>query len=544
MPKPKAHIYCRVSSTGQQDNYSFETQEKACREFAEANGYAVDGVTLEVWTGAEFWERPKLGAIRERVRTGQIDAVVCYAIDRLSRDIAHLAVFGDECDRQNVKLLFVTESFDDSAEGKLIRSVRGYTAEIERQKIKERVTRGQKARVASGKLPHGSGKLYGYTQDRETTARQIHPIESEIVKRIWNEAFHLGLGALTIARRLNREQIPSPASQKRKWPDGRVPQWSKSAVLEILKNPAYAGLSYAFRYQSQRVNGKITHKLRNASEWVLLPDSLTPAIVSREMFEAMPARLASRRVQADGARNLVRPVLLRGFVFCVCGRRRSFDPTHGYRCPNRSAVKRDCQSSATPAAALDEAVWREVLKLIAKPSVIRQLIERAAKSQTEDQSSIRNQAERLEITIRRNRAKQEKLLASFGDDDTLSPMIEAQIRALAKDNQSLESELKAAREKLSRTSASALRIDDLIMACKKLKKIKNPTIENRRALFAALNLRVVTDGRKDWKIEWGVRLPESGHRGLNLTLFSAERPHILDGRARMRGRLKIARSRT
>lgn len=131
-----------------------------------------------------------------------------------------------------------------------------------------------------------------------------------------------------------------------------------------------------------------------------------------------------------------------------------------------------------------------------------------------------------------------------GRDDALSGMVKTQIRALAKDNQSLEMELETAREKLSRTSASALRIDDLIAACESLKKIKNPTIENRRALLAALNLRVVTDGRKDWKIEWGVRLPESGHRGLNLTLFSAERPHILDGRARMRERSKIEAPRT
>jgi hypothetical protein len=207
-------------------------------------------------------------------------------------------------------------------------------------------------------------------------------------------------------------------------------------------------------------------------------------------------------------------------------------------------VKRDCESSATPAAALDEAVWREVLKLIAKPSLIRQMIESAAKSQTENQSSVRGQVERLETAIRRNRAKQEKLLASFGDDDELSAMIEAQIRALAKDNQSLEMELETAREKLSRTSASALRIDDLIAACEKLRKIKNPTIESRRALFAALNLRVVTDGRSHWKIEWGVSLPKTGQNALNLTLFSAERPHILDGRARMRERSKIEAPRT
>lgn len=532
---PSALIYCRVSSAAQQDNYSLETQEAACRQFAEANGFTVDGVTLEVWTAAEFWERPKLSAIRERIQRREIDAVICYAIDRLSRDVAHLTIFIDECERAKVAPLFVTESFDDSPEGKLIRSIRGYTAEVERQKIKERVTRGMKARVASGKLPNGSGKLYGYTQDRETTARQIHPTEAAIVRRIWDEAFRQGIGALTIARRLNRENIPSPASQKRKWPEGQTPQWSKSAILEILKNPAYAGLSYAFRYQAERINGKITHRLRKASEWLLLPDSLTPAIISREMFEAMPAKLQSRRASADGARNLTRPVLLRGFVFCVCGRRRSFDPSHGYRCPSRSAVIRHCQSSCTPADALHDTVWNEVASLMSDPARLQALIEAAARNEIGDKSALTEQAARLESAIQQNRKKVEKMLATFADaEGELSEMIESQTRAILETNRALRAELEAVQAKLELTGAQEFQAAKLSELANGLLDDWQDSIERKREIFGILGLRVTTNGRKDWQIDFAVPLTEkeNGRPALNLTLFKAKCPEITDGRAR------------
>jgi DNA invertase Pin-like site-specific DNA recombinase len=43
------------------------------------------------------------------VREGQIGAVVCHALDRLSRKQAHIAIIAEECDRAGVSLHFVTE---------------------------------------------------------------------------------------------------------------------------------------------------------------------------------------------------------------------------------------------------------------------------------------------------------------------------------------------------------------------------------------------------------------------------------------------------
>ena len=57
--------------------------------------------------------------------------MICYAVDRLTHDIAHLMILADECERYDVQLLFVTETLDASPEGRLMQSIRGYVAEEE-----------------------------------------------------------------------------------------------------------------------------------------------------------------------------------------------------------------------------------------------------------------------------------------------------------------------------------------------------------------------------------------------------------------------------
>ena len=63
----------------------------------------------------------------------------------------------EECQKVGAELLFVTEPLDTSPEGQLIAYVKGYAAQLEREKIKDRAIRGQRARAEQGRLPHGDG---------------------------------------------------------------------------------------------------------------------------------------------------------------------------------------------------------------------------------------------------------------------------------------------------------------------------------------------------------------------------------------------------
>ena len=89
-------IYIRVSSGGQEDGYSLETQEARCRAHAETQGFDVLGVFHDVHTGAEWRERPGLSQLRQAVRSGELDVVLAFALDRLSRKQTHVAILADE----------------------------------------------------------------------------------------------------------------------------------------------------------------------------------------------------------------------------------------------------------------------------------------------------------------------------------------------------------------------------------------------------------------------------------------------------------------
>ena len=78
-------IYCRVSTTGQEDNYSLATQPKSCRHFAEQHGYRVDEkhCFTDVASGFSL-ERPGLDALRAALSRGEIRAVIVNSYDRWS----------------------------------------------------------------------------------------------------------------------------------------------------------------------------------------------------------------------------------------------------------------------------------------------------------------------------------------------------------------------------------------------------------------------------------------------------------------------------
>jgi site-specific DNA recombinase len=161
-PTRRAAIYVRVSTVGQEeDGTSLGTQEAACLAHAPACDAAVGDAHIyrEVHTGTELWERPQLRRLREAIRRRDIDVIICYAIDRLSRDPVHLGVILSEAEHAGVDVVFVSEPLDNSPEGQLIRFVRGYAAKVEHEKIRERSIRGRMARTAAGKILPGCRPL-------------------------------------------------------------------------------------------------------------------------------------------------------------------------------------------------------------------------------------------------------------------------------------------------------------------------------------------------------------------------------------------------
>ena len=123
-----AAIYYRVSTEDQErEGTSLETQLEACLKRCRDKGYDVVQSLNETYSGLSL-ERPKLNMLRELVRNEQVDVVVVYSLDRLSRDPTHGVILTQEMEKHGVELEAVSETIESTELGKLINYVRGFAS--------------------------------------------------------------------------------------------------------------------------------------------------------------------------------------------------------------------------------------------------------------------------------------------------------------------------------------------------------------------------------------------------------------------------------
>lgn len=495
----RAAVYVRVSTQSQgEDGTSLETQRAACEAHARERGYHVAGVFSETFTGAELWERPRLSELRERVRRKQLDVVVCYAIDRLARDPVHLGVVVSEAEYHGCRVEFVTEPLDKSPEAMLIQYVRGYAAQVEREKIRERTLRGKRAKLLEGKLPGANGDLYGYRRNGDV--RTIFEPEAIVVRDTFNWVTDEHLSIRGVTRRLNTREIPGP----------RGGVWGKTQVYRILTNHAYKGVTVAWRWKSRGTNR--ASFIRPESEWITLPDNITPAIVSEAQWAAAQVIIASN--VGDSTRNEQRQYLLRGLMWCErCGRRMHSNIERGktriYRCSSRDQVGGPCGVPRVPADDVEREVWAEVERIIRSPDLIAEVT--SSRAQPGDDAGAQRELDAARRQLERIDRSIDRLLQQyrFSDDGegALWDAVQRQAGEAEREKRvirdriaRLEREL-AQREEAWRRRASL----DEYAATVRDEMARGISFDRKRRVLLAFGVRIEAGGRA-WRLS--LSLPE------------------------------------
>lgn len=497
-----ALVYCRVSTKGQEDGTSLDSQAQACIRHAESLGYAVARVTKEIFSGAELWDRPQLAKDRADLRAGRYHALVCYAIDRLSRDIAHLAIISEECERAGAQLLFVTEDLDNSAQGKLMRSVQSYAAEVEREKIKERSMRGKRAKLQSGRLLATRKSLFGYRNDPATGKREVYPQEAQIVRQMFQWVLE-GCGILHIRRRLFESNTLPPEGKT--YPDGHARPWPTSTIQKILRDPAYKGETYVFQFCAATKENPC--RRRPKSEHLKLPDDTTPLIISPDMWQAVQHRLDSNK--GDFVRNIKHQFLLRGLAVCeVCGHRMYSDSTKDYRyyrCSSRKLEGTACGSDLVSADQVEAAVWKKVSTILREPEIIADEIKRQQKSGADSQlSEDRAAAQRRLAKIER---EQQRLIRRLRDteDDGLADLYEREIIQGQNQKRQLEKAIADIDARLAAEQRAIQNLQSLTAYCTQVaSKLSTFSFDEKRLALEAVGAKVQLNGKK-WILQ--TRIP-------------------------------------
>src|SRR5215217_429955 len=135
---PYGAVYPRVSSRGQEEGWSLVSQLKAELQRAVEDGVTVlpEHIYWEIHTGEDLWERPSLTRMRATFKSHAFEVVYFYAVDRFAREPFYVDLVMDEAKRANIEVRFITQSFDDTAEGQLLRGIAGYVAKKELYAIK------------------------------------------------------------------------------------------------------------------------------------------------------------------------------------------------------------------------------------------------------------------------------------------------------------------------------------------------------------------------------------------------------------------------
>jgi DNA invertase Pin-like site-specific DNA recombinase len=139
-------VYARVSTHEQ----TCENQLLELRRYVEARGWTATEYVDTGVSGAKD-RRPALDQLTTAVRRHQVDAVVCWRLDRLGRNLRHLVLLLDEWQARGVAFVTLGEGIDTStAAGRLVAGVLGSIAEFERARIQERIRAGLSRAKAQG----------------------------------------------------------------------------------------------------------------------------------------------------------------------------------------------------------------------------------------------------------------------------------------------------------------------------------------------------------------------------------------------------------
>jgi site-specific DNA recombinase len=291
-----------------------------------------------------------------------------------------------------VEILFVKSPKASTPEEELLLQFQGMISEYERAQIVERTRRGKRHKAKSGSINVLSGAPYGYRYMRKTDLSsayyEVIEEEARVVRKVFKLYTEEVLSINAIARFLNEHHHPTRSKSSR---------WERSMVWAMLRNPAYVGKA-CYGKTELVPRRRITRPLRKRGgfsprvssnrerpreEWI---EIAVPALVDEQTF-AQAEELLERNKRFS-PRRTIEPTLLQGILVCrECGyafyrtsTRTSKRNIYYYRCLGSDDYRypngRVCQNRPIRQDYLDDLIWKEVMRLLEDPELIRTEIER------------------------------------------------------------------------------------------------------------------------------------------------------------------------
>jgi site-specific DNA recombinase len=448
----KVAIYSRKSKfTGKGE--SIENQIEMCSEYARSH---FENIHIVVYEDEGFsgghTDRPEFKRLLRDIRLKQVDVLMCYRLDRISRNVADFSSTLEILQKNNVAFVSIKEQFDTTSPmGRAMTYISSVFAQLERETIAERVRDNmlQLARTGrwlGGQTPLGFISQEIISQDSSGKSHKLYqliqaPNEVDRVKFLFESFLKIG-GLIKLESYLIKENIKT---KKDKY-------YNLSSLRFILTNPVYVTADgFAFDYFTQRgcaiytekssFNGstgvmpynrtKQSHKTvltrRDTSEWIIAVGAHKPIIDSKTWIEVQSMIEKYKDKTFRKVHN--QEALLSGLLRCsVCGSymrpkksRLSADGTkhhYYYICELKEKSNgSQCAIKNVAGHTLDEAVSRALKKLCIEDWRLSDQFatDKIQITDTEENTQKRIVTLRNEVSI--HQAHINKLLSALGDTE-------------------------------------------------------------------------------------------------------------------------------
>ena len=303
-------IYTRVSTDAglDQDFNSLDAQYDAAQAYIRSQAHAGWTLVRRRYDDGGFsggsTDRPALQQLLVDIKAHKIDVIVVYKVDRLTRSLADFAKLVELFDAHEVSFVSVTQQFNTTTSmGRLTLNVLLSFAQFEREVTSERIRDKIAASKRKGLWVGGVVPLGYHAKDRRISVVED---EAKVVRHIFRR--YLELGSLNpLLADLRKDGITTKIRQLSTGRTiGGIP-FTRGSLAYFLRNRFYVG-EVAFKGQ-------------------IFPGE-QPAILDRELFNAVQARLEQQRTNHNAARHASNSLLM-GRIFDDRGQRMT--PTYAVK---------------------------------------------------------------------------------------------------------------------------------------------------------------------------------------------------------------------
>lgn len=377
---------------------STDVQYKFAEEYCKSHytDYVLTRYEDEGYTGANT-DRPDYNRLIANVTDQQINVVICYKIDRISRNVSDFSNFFSILSEHNVEFVSIKEQIDTSTPlGRAMMYICSVFAQMERETIAERVKDNLLELSKSGKWAGGKAPV-GFKRERVTIGNKTHTILVEDPEKISYlnmivDTFLDGNYSLNRLEKYFKEKNVKSITGK---------YLSATQLYNILINPHYAAADSAtleyfknlgctigcdeskftgeygiVAYGRTSGGKKKTHVINSPEKWIISVGLHHP-IMTSEKWLSVQKRFGNNAIDKTRKHKIG---ILKGVLRCSCGYsmrvQHKVDKTYNkiydnYFCQNRTRRGTEyCDRSFTPVETLDQAIIGILKNIALDKSVI------------------------------------------------------------------------------------------------------------------------------------------------------------------------------